>query len=165
MSATSSTLPVNYSRIGFTISTNPELMDVTKIHRYLSEQSYWAQGINRDQVERSIHFSLCFGVYFHDAVQPLQVGFARVITDYSTFAYLADMFILSDYQGQNLGKWLVATILDHSELQSVRRWALYTQDAHELYRRFGFDAEQEPQRYMSYRPHFSNSELPGIERR
>lgn len=144
--------PANYSRADCTISTDPDLLDIAMIHRYLSERSYWARGISRDRVERSIQYSLCFGVYSIESILPLQVGFARVITDYATLAYLADVFILPDYQGQGLGKWLVATILNHPELQEVRRWALYTKDAHELYRQFGFDAEQEPQRYMCCRP-------------
>jgi GNAT superfamily N-acetyltransferase len=93
---------------------------------------------------------LCFGVYAQDADRPSQFGFARVVTDYATFAYLADVFILPDYQGQGLGKWLVETMLNHQELQAVKRWTLYTSDAHELYRSFGFDAERDPERYMSY---------------
>jgi len=126
MSESSPFPPANYSRADCTISTDPDLLDIATIHSYLSERAYWAWGISRDRVERSIQHSLCFSVYPIESIPPLQVGFARVITDYATFAYLADVFILPDYQGQGLGKWLVATILNHPELQEVRRWALYT---------------------------------------
>ena len=165
MSASSTISPDYNSKAGYTISTDPQLLDIPTIHHYLSEQSYWARGRSRELVERAIQYSLPFGVYTDDDGPPIQVGFARVVSDYATFAYLADVFILPDYQGQGLGKWLVETILNHPELQAVRRWALYTTDAHELYRQVGFDAEQEPQRSMCYRPQQSNSGSPGFERR
>jgi GNAT superfamily N-acetyltransferase len=152
MSEPSITSPESYAKSGYTISTDPMLLDFSQIYRYLSEESYWARERSRELVERSIHHSLCFGVYTAGTGLPKQVGFARVVSDYATFAYLADVFILPEYQGQGLGKWLVATILSHPDLQSVGRWTLYTNDAHELYRRFGFGTEQDPWRYMSCRP-------------
>ena len=142
-----------YAKAGYTISTDPQLLDISRIYSYLSEESYWAQERSREQVERSIRHSLCFGVYTAGADLPRQVGFARVVSDFATFAYLADVFILPEYQGQGLGKWLVATMLSHPDLRSVGRWMLYTEDAHELYRRFGFDTEENPWRFMSYRPY------------
>jgi GNAT superfamily N-acetyltransferase len=146
------TSPEYYAKPGYTISFDPNLLDISQIHRYLSQESYWAQGRSREVVERSIQHSLCFGVYTAGAELSRQVGFGRVVSDFATFAYLADVFILPEYQGQGLGKWLVATMLSHPDLQSVGRWTLYTNDAHELYRRFGFDTEQNPLRLMSYRP-------------
>lgn len=158
MSTLSTLSPEEYSKPGYTISNDPGLLDLAKIHHYLSEQSYWARGRSRELVERAIQYSLSFGVYTDDDESPIQVGFARVVSDYATFAYLADVFILPEYQGQGLGKWLVGTILSHPELQQVGRWTLYTNDAHELYRPFGFDAEQDPRRFMSYHPQQSKSD-------
>lgn len=137
---------------GFLISTDQRLLDIETVHNYLGRESYWAKGISREKVERSIQHSLCFGVYVASDDPVKQVGFARAITDFSTYAYLADVFILPEFQGQGLGTWLVKTILEHPELQGIRRWTLYTKDAHDLYRRFGFEAEPDPQRYMIYRP-------------
>jgi GNAT superfamily N-acetyltransferase len=160
MSKASTHSPETYAKTGYFISTNPQLLDVSVVYRYLSEQSYWAQGRSRKLVELSIKNSFCFGIYKEIIEQPIQVGFARVISDYATFAYLADLFILPDYQNQGLGKWLVATILNHPEMQLVGRWALFTKDAHELYRQFGFDLEQDPRKFMSYRPHHPKAQEP-----
>lgn len=160
MPPTATLSPENFAKAGYIISTDPQLLDVPMIHRFLSEQSYWARGRSRELVDQSIRYSLCFGVYTADAGMPGQVGFARVVSDYSTFAYLADVFILPEYQGQGLGKWLVSTILFHPELQPVGRWGLFTKEVQELYRRFGFEAEQDPRRFMSYRPNLSNVGRP-----
>ncbi len=142
----------DYSKAGFTISTDPGLLDVDMIHRYLSEQSYWAHGRSREIIERSIRFSFCFGLYAANDHPPPQIGFARVVSDHATFAYLADVFILPDYQGQGLGRWLVETMLNHPEMKTVRRWILYTSTAHDLYRRFGFEAERDPESHMCFYP-------------
>ncbi len=104
------------------------------IHDYLSRQSYWAKGIPRATVEQSIEHALCFGVYH----QGSQVGFARVVTDFATIAYLGDVFILEPHHGKGLGKRLVKTVMEHPELQGLRLWLLGTQDAHGLYERYGF---------------------------
>lgn len=132
----------------FTISTDPAKLDLDVIYGYLS-RSYWAAGRPRETVEKSIKHSLCFGVY--DGSK--QIGFARVITDFATFAYLADVFILEEYQGQGLGKWLVSVIMGHPDLQGLRRWSLATRDAHELYRQYGFTELKTPDRWMEiFRP-------------
>jgi GNAT superfamily N-acetyltransferase len=120
-------------RDGYTISTDTARLDLDLIHGYLT-QSYWAAGIPRDIVERSLRQSLDFGVYEGDA----QVGFARVVTDLATFAYLADVFVLEAHRGRGLSKWLLETILAHPDLQDVRRWHLVTRDAQGLYVQFGF---------------------------
>jgi GNAT superfamily N-acetyltransferase len=132
------------SRDGFIVSTDPGRLDLNVIHSYLSERSYWAKGIPREIVERSLNHSLCFGVY-DDA---RQVGLARVITDRTTYAYLCDVFILETHRGQGLGKWLVSCVLGHPELQGLRRFTLATLDAHGLYRPFGFKEADEPEKLM-----------------
>jgi GNAT superfamily N-acetyltransferase len=119
---------------GYCISTDPHKLDTRLIHQYLSQDSYWAQNIPLAVVEKSIANSFCFGVYLNDA----QVGFARLVTDKATFAYLADVFILPAYRGRGLSKWLIATILAHPEVQGLRRWLLGTKDAHGLYKQFGW---------------------------
>jgi GNAT superfamily N-acetyltransferase len=127
----------------YTISTDPARLDVDAIHAYLS-RSYWAAGRSREAVAKSIQHSLCFGVYKGGA----QVGLARVLTDYVVYAYLMDVYVLEEHQGQGLGKWLIATVTSHPDLQGIRRWTLATRDAHGLYRQFGFKALAEPERWM-----------------
>ena len=127
----------------FLISTDRAKLDVDVIHRFLT-RSYWAEGIPRETVARAIENSLCFGVY-NDGEQ---VGFARVISDFATFAYLADVFILEPYRERGLGKELIATVMAHPELQGLRRWSLGTRDAHGLYAQFGFTPLENPSRMM-----------------
>jgi GNAT superfamily N-acetyltransferase len=132
----------------YSISTDRQRLDVTLIHEFLS-RSYWSPGIPRGVVERGIDNSLCFGIYHR--VQ--QVGFARVITDRASFAYLADVFVVEAHRGKGLGKWLLETILGHQDLQGLRRFLLATRDAHFLYRQFGFTSLAEPARLMEiHRP-------------
>ncbi|MEA2175817.1 MAG: hypothetical protein QOD00_3409 [Blastocatellia bacterium] len=128
----------------YSISTDPARLDLETIHTFLCSESYWATGRPVEVIKRSIENSLPFGIYRGDR----QVGFARVITDYATFAWLADVFVLEEFRGQGLAKWLVEVILSHPELQGFRRWVLATKDAHELYHRFGFDALNRPERWM-----------------
>jgi len=129
---------------GFKISTDKELLDLVKIHDYLSNISYWSKGISKEKVERSIENSMCFGVYKDGK----QVGLARVITDKAIFAYLCDVFILDEYRGNGLSKWLLQTILAHSELQGLKRWSLATLDAHGLYTQFGFSSISKIENWM-----------------
>lgn len=119
---------------GFSVSNDPALLDIATIHTYLSHESYWAKGIPYETVERSVRNSYCFGVY-HNA---RQIGFARVVTDKATFAYLADVFILPEFRGRGLSKWLIAVIHNDPSLQGLRRWLLATRDAHGLYASFGW---------------------------
>jgi GNAT superfamily N-acetyltransferase len=135
-----------WRRGDYFISTDRALLDLNVIHEYLSNQSYWATGRSMETIRRSIENSLSFGLY-NEATRE-QLGFARVITDYATFAWVADVFILDDARGQGLGKWLMEVILAHPELQGFRRWILATKDAHELYRRFGFEELKRPERWM-----------------
>lgn len=127
----------------FEISTDPSRIDLPLVYGYLTA-SYWAKGIPEQTVRRSIQHSLCFGVYRGSR----QVGFARVISDYATFAYLADVFVLEDCRGRGLAVWLMQCIMDHPELQGLRRWSLVTRDAHGLYRKFGFRELAAPARWM-----------------
>jgi GNAT superfamily N-acetyltransferase len=122
------------------ITTDASQLDVTIIHRYLSDESYWAQGIPQHVVEKSIANSLCFGLFRKDeqASASRQVGFARLITDKATFAFLADVFVLKEHRGKGLSKWLMRTIQSHPELQNLRRWLLTTKDAHSLYEQLGW---------------------------
>ncbi len=137
--------PVQESSRGrFIISTDPARLDVDFIHDYLAHKSYWAAGIPRAVVERSLRFSLCFGMY--DGLR--QIALARVITDHATYAYLCDVFVDEHYRGQGLGVWLVDCVLAHPDLQGLRRFTLGTRDAHDLYRKFGFSAPEKPQNLM-----------------
>jgi len=133
-----------WKREGFVISTDRGRLDLNAIHDYLSNQTYWATGRSLDTVGRSIENSLNFGLYEGKK----QIGFARVVTDYATFAWLADVFVVESFRGKGLGKWLVETILSHPQLQGFRRWVLSTRDAHEIYRRFGFVELKRPERWM-----------------
>lgn len=117
----------------FSISTDKGKLNLETVYNFL-KNSYWAENIPLSVVEKCIDNSLCFGVYEGDK----QVGFGRLITDYATFAYFSDVFILEKYRGLGLGKWLVETMLQHPDLQGLRRWLLATKDAQELYRQFGF---------------------------
>jgi len=127
----------------YTINTDKTTLSLEYIHQYLSEHSYWAKGIPLHTVKRSIEGSICFGVYKGAQM----VGFARVITDTATFAYLADVFIDEAYRGQGLSKWLMEVILSHPDLQGLRRFMLATRDAHGLYRQFDFKELPNPE-YM-----------------
>jgi GNAT superfamily N-acetyltransferase len=129
----------------YNISTDPARLDVALIQRWLSQSSYWAKGVPREVVERSIANSLNFGLYH---ATDGQVGFARVITDRATFAYLADVFVLDAHRGKGLSKMLMQAIIAHRELQGLRRWLLATRDAHTLYERFGFSLPKVPGRLM-----------------
>lgn len=117
------------------ISTDPSRLDLDTIHRWLSEETYWVRGRSRELMQRSFDNSICFGAYLGDR----QVGFARVVTDRATFAWLADVFIAGEHRGRGYGKALVAAVLAYPELQGLRRWLLATKDAHGLYAQNGFD--------------------------
>jgi N-acetylglutamate synthase-like GNAT family acetyltransferase len=134
---------------GYVISSDPDRLDLETIHRFLAQESYWAKAIPKPLVERMIRNALCWGVYHRTG----QIGFARVITDKATFAYLADVFILPAHRGAGLSKALVRTILAEPDLQGLRRWMLVTMDAQSLYEQLGFSIAPNPERYMEiHRP-------------
>ena len=136
-------MSTEWERDGFIISTDPARIDLDLVHGFLAA-SYWAEGIPREVMRRSIEHSLCFGLY-HDGHQ---IGFARVITDRATFAYLGDVFVLEAFRGRGLARWLLEVIQAHPELQGFRRWVLLTRDAHALYRDAGWTSLAAPDRYM-----------------
>lgn len=132
----------------FLISTDKSKLNIEMIHQYLTE-SYWAKGIPKHLVKKSIAHSLCFGLYEHEN----QIGFARVVTDYTTFAYLGDVFVLDAYQGKGLGKILMSTVMDHPDLYRLRRWLLVTKDAHDYYKKYDFRKLAAPKMLMEiHRP-------------
>ncbi len=131
----------------FVVSTDPARLDLDLIHEFL-KNCYWAKGIPRATVQRSIEHSLCFGIYHEKSGTVAQVGFARVISDFATVAYLGDVFVLDAYRGRGLSKWMMECITTHPSLQGLRRWILLTRDAHGLYSQFGFTPVKSPERYM-----------------
>lgn len=139
------------------ISDDRAMLDRALIHRFLSERSYWALDVPREVVERSIEHSLCFGVYRAGK----QVGFARAVTDFATFAWLADVFILEEERGKGLSKKLVAAIQAHPRLQSLRRFMLGTRDAQGLYAQFGFEPVKYPERFMEIAKPIPNKTIDG----
>src|SRR5215831_8986399 len=127
----------------YEITCDKARLDAGAIHKFLSE-SYWSPGIPRPIVERAIANSLCFGVLLHHE----QIGFARVVTDGATFAYLADVYILPEHRGKGLARRLMERVIAHPELQRLRRFLLATRDAHSLYSKFGFRPLARPERFM-----------------
>lgn len=135
-------------RDDYLISTDPTLLNIDAVHAFLT-RCYWSPGIAREKVARALAHSLCFGVYHTAADQsPAQVGLARVISDFASFAYLCDVYILEQHRGRGLSKLLMQTVLDHPQLQGLRRFCLLTRDAHSLYTRFGFQPMPDPSRYL-----------------
>ncbi|MDR5839012.1 GNAT family N-acetyltransferase [Caballeronia sp. LZ034LL] len=135
---------MQWTRDDYRVSTDIESFDFDVIHRYLSEEAYWSPGIAREKVERAARHSLAFGLFLRDE----QIGYARMVTDTATFAYLADVFVLSAHRGAGLGVWLIDCVMAHPDLQGLRRMMLVTSDAHRLYARHGFVASAHPERIM-----------------
>ncbi len=142
----------------YSISTDPQRLDIDAVHAFLS-RSFWAEGISRELVAKSIANSVCFGLFDsalsadgtstrgeHD--QGMQIGFARVVTDRATYAYLCDVYVLESHRGRGLGKWLIEAVMAHPDLQGLRRFQLVTSDAHSLYARHGFAVLENPERHM-----------------
>lgn len=128
----------------YCISTDKTKLDLDAIHAFLSTKAYWSINIPKEKVERAIRNSLCFGVYYHQK----QIGFGRVISDYTNIAYLGDVYIEEAYRGKGISKWLIETIMGHPDLQGLRRWILLTADAHSLYSRFGWKEIADPTKWM-----------------
>jgi GNAT superfamily N-acetyltransferase len=133
-----------FAKKDYNISTDKSLIDFEVVYNYLENDSYWSKGVTTERLKKGIENSICFGVYY----QNKQAGFARVVTDKATFAYICDVFILADHRRSGLSKWLMQTILQHPELQGLRRWSLATLDAHGLYAQFGFMALSRPENWM-----------------
>jgi len=137
-----------WARDGYVVSTEPGRLDVVAIHNFLAEESYWARGIAREVVERALSNSLCFGLYADER----QIGFARVITDYATYGYLNDVYVLAAHRGRGLGKWLLGCVITHPDLTGLRRFGLTTRDGQALYAQFGWTALHYPERHMERLP-------------
>ena len=135
---------MEFKRDGFVISTDRSRLDVDSIQKFLAEDSYWARERTPEQTKTAIENSSCFGVFDSDR----QIGFARVVSDRATFAYVGDVYIISGFRGRGLSKWLMEVIVGHPELQGLRRWVLATRDAHLLYEKFGFMELVHPERWM-----------------
>jgi N-acetylglutamate synthase-like GNAT family acetyltransferase len=131
---------------GFLITTNPSMINLNKLHHYLSKKAYWSLGIPLEIVQQSVENSVCFSV-----ISPANdyIGFARVVTDLATFGYLADVFIIDEYKGIGLGKWLMEIIMNFPEFKTLRNWFLYTKDAHGLYEKFGWKRMDKNDRAMN----------------
>lgn len=138
---------ITLTRGEFTVSTDKTRLDIDLIHNFLSTKAYWCLNIPKEAVQKSIQNSLCFGV-FHNGNQ---IGFARIISDFSTIAYLGDVFILEEHRGKGLSKWLMEIIMGHPDLQGLRRWILLTRDAHDLYKSFGWTNISDPHVWMEVR--------------
>jgi GNAT superfamily N-acetyltransferase len=136
---------MRWEKDDFEVSTDPALLDVDRIHAFLAS-SYWSTGIPLEIVRTSIENSLCFGLY--RSSDKRQLGFARVISDYATFAYLGDVYVEAEWRGKGLSKWLMSCIVSHPNLQGLRRFCLGTRDAHGLYRQFGFEVAKQPENWM-----------------
>ena len=136
-------LPPDEARGRLVISTDPARLDVSAVHAYLS-RSYWAEGIPREIVARALAGSLCFGLYLGDR----QIGLARIITDRATYAYLCDVYVVDEFRGQGLGRWLMECVMRHPDLRGLRRFSLVTRDAHRLYAPLGFAPLKQPERHM-----------------
>jgi GNAT superfamily N-acetyltransferase len=140
--------PREFTHGDYLISSDAARLNLVWIHDYLANESYWAKGIPYPVFQRSVENSLCFGVY----QQTTQVGFGRVLSDFATFSFLADVFIAQNHRGQGLGKWLVKCILAYPELQGLRRWMLLTKDAHGLYEQYGFVPVRRPGDVLEWLP-------------
>ena len=144
-------------RDGFLISTDVSKLNIEFIHDFLSNRSYWAKGVSKERVARLVKYSFCFGVYDVENDEENQVGFARTVTDFTTCAYISDLFILESYRGRGLAKWLVDCMISSPDLQGLRKWMLHTQTAHTLYTRFGFQPYAMPENYLELRPNVQKS--------
>lgn len=128
----------------FTVSTDKSRLQFDIIQSFLANGSYWAKNRKPEQTRTAIEHSICFGLYHDDR----QIGFARVVSDQATFAYLGDVFVIEEFRGRGLSKWLMETIIAHPDLQGLRRWVLATRDAHGLYEQYGFGELVHPDRWM-----------------
>ena len=134
----------SFYKNGYCISTEKARLDIKAIHHFLSTKAYWSLNIPLSRVEEAVAHSLNFGLYLKEQ----QIGYARVISDFASVAYLGDVYVLPDFRGQGLSKWLMQTIMEYPDLQGLRRWILSTADAHGLYKQFGWKSVTYPERWM-----------------
>lgn len=139
---------VKFERDHLLISTDRNLLQVERIHRFLSTEAYWCLNIPLERVQLAMQNSLCFGLYEREEEELVQIGFARIVTDYSTFAWLCDVYVEKHKRGLGLSKWLIEVLCSHPQLKGLRRFCLATKDAHKLYEQFGFKVTATPQNWM-----------------
>ena len=139
---------MKWQRGDYEIDTDPARIDLDVTHGFLTTDAYWSPGVSRDTVERAIANSMSFGIYKVSGDDARQAGFARVVSDRATFAWICDVFVLPEHRGAGLGKWLMECMTAHPELQGLRRWLLATRDAHGLYKQYGFEEISDPSNYM-----------------
>ena len=137
-----------WTRDTFSISTDKDRLQPNRIHRFLSTQAYWCLGVPLEIVQKAIHSSLCFGLFSSDDGTETQIGFARVVTDKATFAWICDVYVEPEFRKRGLSKWLMECLMSHPDLKKLRRLCLATKDAHSLYRQYGFEVTQTPQNWM-----------------
>lgn len=135
---------MDWRKDNYLLTTDASLFDTDTLYHFISDQSYWSRGIPRATFERSLQHSLCFGLFQDET----QIGFARVVSDFATFAYLGDVFVHQNHRGRGLSKWMIDCVLSHPDLRGLRRWMLATRDAHELYKQFGFTELKAPGKFM-----------------
>jgi N-acetylglutamate synthase-like GNAT family acetyltransferase len=141
----------SWEKDGFILNTDKQYLDTDEIHHFLSVDSYWAKGITMEKVKKSIEkSSICFGMYEGDPVKEKakQIGFVRAVTDFVRFAWIMDVFVLPEYRGRGLSKWMMETMVEQSELKDVRKMMLCTYDAHGLYEQYGFETLDDPEIFM-----------------
>ncbi|MDR7077607.1 N-acetylglutamate synthase-like GNAT family acetyltransferase [Neobacillus niacini] len=141
----------SWEKDGFTLSTDKQYLDSNVIHHFLSANSYWAKGISMEKVKKSIEkSSICFGMYEGNPAtgEAKQIGFVRAVTDFVRFAWIMDVFVLPEYRGRGLSKWMMETMVEQSELKEVRKMMLCTYDAHGLYEQYGFQTLDDPEIFM-----------------
>ncbi len=139
---------ISWQQQDFIISTDKTLLDIATVHQFLNQESNWAKGIPMHRVKTSIQHSLCFGIYQFSSEHRSQIGFCRVLTDYAVFGYLADVFVLPQWRGRGLSKWMMDCVMSHPELQHLRRFMLTSSDARPLYAKFGFMPLAAPEKMM-----------------
>ncbi len=138
----------SWEKESFLISTDKAFLQIDKIHKFLTNEAYWSQDIPKTVVVKSIENSFCFGLYDISAADKEQIGYARIVTDYASFAWLCDVYVEHSHRNKGLSKWLMTCVMSHPDLQNLRRICLATKDAHELYKKFGFEVTKSPENWM-----------------
>lgn len=155
----------SWKRDNFTISTNKTFLQINRIHQFLSTQAYWCIDIPKSIVQKAIDESLCFGLYLEEGGSKSQIGFARIVTDRATFAWICDVYVENSYRGKGLSKWLMECILSHADLQKLRRICLATKDAHGLYQKYGFKVTETPGNWMEIKDNDLYKKMSQIKER
>ncbi|MES2769233.1 MAG: GNAT family N-acetyltransferase [Bdellovibrionota bacterium] len=154
----------SWEKENFLISTDKIFLQVDRIHKFLANDAYWSQGIPKAVVVKSIENSFCFGLYDISAGDKEQIGYARIVTDYASFAWLCDVYVEPSHRNKGLSKWLMTCVMSHPDLQNLRRICLATKDAHELYKKFGFEVTKSPENWMEIKDNDLYKKMKLLER-